>query len=116
MKRSREQIKAELMKKAEVEIDRLLNWEEKADKPTLTDFEEEVLAARRALSEAMLEALMTGQENGQPAERVICPQCGQPMENKGSQPKQVETRAGSLRLKRQYEYCPRCKKGFFSPG
>ena len=62
MKRTREQIKAELMKKAEEEIDRLLSWEEKADKPTLTQFEDQVLATRRVLSEAMLEALMTGQE------------------------------------------------------
>ena len=30
MKRTREQIKAEWMKKAEEEIDRLLDWEEKA--------------------------------------------------------------------------------------
>ncbi len=116
MKRTRDQIKAELMKKAEEEIDRLLSWEEKADKPTLTQFEDQVLASRRVLSEAMLEALITGQENGQPAERVVCPQCGQPVENKGAHTKQVETRAGSLRLKRQYVYCPHCRKGFFPPG
>jgi hypothetical protein len=116
MKRTREQIKAELMKKAEEEIDRLLSWEEKSDKPTLTQFEDQVLATRRVLSEAMLEGLLRGQENSQPAERVVCPQCGQAMENKGAHTKQVETRAGSLRLKRQYEYCPHCREGFFPPG
>ena len=41
MKRTREQIKAELMKQAEREIDRLLDWEEKAARPTLTQFEED---------------------------------------------------------------------------
>lgn len=116
MKRTRAQIKADLMKKAEEEIDRLLNWEEKADRPTLTQFEDQVLATRRVLSEAMLEALMAGQESRQPAEQVICPRCGQPVENKGSHTKQVETRAGSLPLKRQYHYCPHCHKGFFPPG
>ena len=58
MKRTREQIKAELMKKAEQEIDRLLEWEEKADKPTLTQFENQVLRTRKALSEAMLDEVM----------------------------------------------------------
>jgi uncharacterized protein with PIN domain len=116
MKRTREQIKAELTKKAEEEIDRLLSWEEKADKPTLTQIEDQVLATRRVLSEAMLAALMTGQEQCQPTERVVCPKCGQPVENKGAHTKQVETRAGSLRLKRQYEYCPHCQAGFFPPG
>jgi hypothetical protein len=53
MKRTREQIKAELMKKAEQEVDRLLDWEETADKPTLTQFENQVLMTRKALSEAM---------------------------------------------------------------
>jgi len=116
MKCTREQIKAELMKKAEEEIDRLLSWEEKTAKPTLTQFEDQVLATRRALSEAMLEGLMRGQENCQPAERVVCPKCGQAVENKGAHTKQVETRAGSLRLKRQYEYCPHCRVGFFPLG
>jgi uncharacterized protein with PIN domain len=116
MKRTREQMKAELMKKAEEEIDRLLSWEEQTVKPTLTQFEDQVLATRRVVGEAMLEALMTGQENGQPAERVVCPKCGQLVENKGAHTKQVETRAGSLRLKRQYEYCPHCREGFFPLG
>jgi ribosomal protein S27AE len=116
MKRTREQIKAELMKKAEEEIDRLLSWEAKTAKPTLTQFEDQVMTARRVLSEAMLESLMTGQENCQPAERVVCPKCGQVVKNKGTHSKQVETRAGSLRLKRQYEYCPHCREGFFPLG
>ncbi len=75
MKRTREQIKAELMKQAEQEIDRLLDWEEKAAQPTLTQFENEVLKTRKALSEP-----------------VLCPKCGQPTENKGLQTKEVETR------------------------
>ena len=116
MKRTREQIKAELMKKAEQEIDRWLDWEEKVDKPTLTQFENQVLLRRQALSEAMLDSAMAGQEAHQPAEPVKCPQCGQPTENKGLQTKEVETRAGTLRLRRQYHYCAHCHVGFFPPG
>src|SRR5512136_1128157 len=116
MKRTREQIKAELMKKAEQEIDRLLDWEEQADKPTLTQFENQVLTTRKVLSEAMLEGVLAGQETRQPAEPVVCPKCGQPTENKGPRTKEVETRAGTLRLRRQYHYCPQCQAGFFPPG
>jgi hypothetical protein len=112
MKRTREQIKAELLKKAEQEIDRLLEWEEKADQPTLTQFENQVLTTRQALSAAML----AGQEMRQPAEPVVCPKCGQPTENKGLHTKEVETRAGTLRLRRQYHYCAHCHAGFFPPG
>jgi Uncharacterised protein family (UPF0236) len=113
MKRTREQIKAELMKKAEQEIDRLLDWEEKVDKPTLTQFENPVLMTRKALSEAMRDGVMAGQETHRPAEPVMCPKCGQPTENKGLQTKEVETRAGTLRLRRQYHYCAHCQVGFF---
>jgi hypothetical protein len=116
MKRTREQIKTELMKKAEQEIDRLLDWEEKADKPTLTQFENHVLKTRKALSEAMLDGVMAGQETRQPAEPVMCPKCGQPTENKGLQTKEVETRAGAVRLRRQYHYCAHCQAGFFPLG
>lgn len=116
MKRAREQRKAELMKKVEQEIDRLLDWEEKADKPTLTQFENQVLITRKVVSEAMLESVLAGQETRQPAEVVRCPKCGQLTENKGSRTKEVETRAGTLRLKRQYHYCAHCRAGFFPPG
>ncbi len=116
MKRTRAQIKAELMKKAEEQIDRLLEWEEQTEAPTLTQFENEVLVSRQVLSEAMLETMMTGQEQHSPAGPVACPQCSQPMEPKGLQTKLVETRAGTLRLKRAYYYCPRCQVGIFPPG
>jgi hypothetical protein len=116
MKRTREQIKAELMKKAEEGIDRLLEWEEQAAKPTLTQVEQQVLTTRKVLSEAMLEGVMAGQEMRQAAEPVRGPQCGQPTENKGLQTKEVETRAGTLRLRRQYHYCAHCQVGFFPLG
>jgi hypothetical protein len=116
MKRTREQIKSELMKKAEQEIDRWLDWEEKADKPTLTQLENQVLTTRKVLSEARLEGVLAGQETRPPAEPVRCPTCGQPTENQGQRTKEVETRAGTLRLRRQYHSCAHCQVGFFPLG
>jgi len=61
----------------------------------------------------MLDGVMAGQETRQPAEPVKCPRCGQPTENKGLQTKEVETRVGALRLRRQYHCCAHCQAGFF---
>jgi hypothetical protein len=74
------------------------------------------LTTRRVLSAAMLEGVLAGQETRQPAEPVQCPKCGQPTENKGLRTKEVETRAGTLRLRREYHYCPHCHAGFFPRG
>lgn len=116
MKRSREQIKAELMAKFEREVERILDWQAQAEGPTLREFEEQVLRARKELTQEMVEAFLRGEEAGAPAEKQACPQCGAWMENKGKQPKLIETRVGTIKLKREYFYCEACEKGLFPPG
>jgi uncharacterized protein with PIN domain len=116
MKRTREQIKKELLKQYEEELERIMDWEEKTDRPTLTQIEEQVLAARKKVSEAMLREVLTGQEGGPQVEGMKCPKCGKLMEDKGKEVKLVETRAGSVRLERTRYYCPNCHLGIFPPG
>jgi uncharacterized protein with PIN domain len=116
MKRTREQIKADLLKQYEEEVERLLNWEEHTPQPTLNQIEERVLVSRKKVSEALLQQVLSDQENGSLVEAVKCPKCGQPMEDKGKEIKRVETRAGSVQLERTRYYCPNCKIGFFPPG
>lgn len=116
MKQTREQIKAELLKQYEEEVERLLNWEEKTQQPTLSQIEERVLTARKKMSEAMLKQMLAGQESGAAVEGEKCPKCGKPMEEKGKEPKLVETRAGSVLMERTRYYCPECKIGVFPPG
>jgi hypothetical protein len=116
MKRTRGQIKAELMRKAEEQIERLLDWQAGSAKPTLSQIEEEVLAARRALSAEMVQALLRGEEAREPSAAPRCPGCGQAMENKGKQAKVVESRVGRVLLERDYYYCAGCEAGFFPPG
>ena len=82
----------------------------------MTQIENEVLAARRALSEEMVQALLKGEEVREPSAAPLCPGCGQAMENKGKQPKVVESRVGRLLLERDYYYCAGCEAGFFPPG
>jgi uncharacterized protein with PIN domain len=116
MKRTREEIKAELLKQYAEEIDRMMEWEEKTKRPTLSQIEEQVLASRKRLSEGMLKEMLRGQENQAPVEEVKCPKCGKAMEDKGKEPKMVETRAGSILMERTRYYCPDCKIGVFPPG
>jgi hypothetical protein len=116
MKRSREQIKAELLKRFEQEVDELLDWQEQSQAPNLSQFEDEILAARKQISIALLEEMLRGEEQREPVEAPHCEKCGQPMEGKGKQPQVVETRVGTLQTEREYYYCTHCKAGFFPPG
>jgi hypothetical protein len=65
MRRVPEQIEAEL-----------LTWGRAADRPNLTEMEDQVLALRRHLGQRLLEAVIADQEARQPAAAPACPQCG----------------------------------------
>lgn len=116
MKQSRAQIKAEMLKRFEEELDGLLDWREGSEPPTLSQMEEELLKRRKEISQAMIEGLLRGEENQGPVEAPECPQCHVVMENKGKREKVVETRLGTLRMEREYYVCPQCGEGFFPPG
>ena len=116
MKRTRAQIKAEMMKRVEKEIDELLDWREGSAPPNLSQFEEEILQARKGISQAMMEGMLSGEESQGPVEAPACPQCHVRMENKGKRDKVIETRLGTLRMRREYYACPECGAGFFPPG
>ena len=81
MKHSQAQIKTEMMKRIEKEFDELLNWREGSYPPTLSQLEEEVLSARKGMSQA-------------PVKVPECPKCQVMMENKGKRDKVIETRLG----------------------
>ena len=66
MKRTRAQIKAEISKRFEAELNQLLNWQEKAKRPNLTQFENEILAARKEISIERLMAMLLGEQAGIP--------------------------------------------------
>lgn len=116
MKRTRAQIKAEMLKRFEKEIDELLDWREGSEPPTLSQLEEEILKARKGTGQAMIEGMLSGEENQRPVKAPDCPKCQVAMENKGKRDKVVETRLGTLRMQRDYYVCPQCGAGFFPPG
>jgi YgiT-type zinc finger domain-containing protein len=115
-----EQRKARLMAAAEAAIDRLLAWEKRVDKPTLTAIEDEVLAIRHELGLAMAQTVLDEQAERSGIERAgepeQCPECGGLLVNKGRRKRKAATRLGEVETDRPYAYCPQCGRGLFPPG
>jgi uncharacterized protein with PIN domain len=116
MKRDQEKLKEEFLAEAEELFDRLMEWEGETDRPNLTQIEDIILELRKRFGEALAEKVLKRQEQRQPAERVLCPKCGDEMSPKGQKDNQVESRIGVLKLEREHYYCPRCQEGIFPPG
>jgi hypothetical protein len=116
MKKSRSQKKAELQEASEKLIERLLDWEEKNERPNLSMMEEEILSLRKGFGEAMLRVAIEGQESRQPVGQIKCAGCGGKMSNKGGKARDLASRLGELEVERGYYYCPLCKAGLFPPG
>ena len=115
MKRSREQLKAELLAKMEAQLDDLLEWADENPRPTLTQIEDAVLHCRSEVGRAMAEGVVNAQENAQLAPSPSCPTCGREMHVKDRKRKVVGTRVGDVKAERDYYYCPHCRRGFFPP-
>jgi hypothetical protein len=113
MKRTRAQIKAELLANAEAAIDELLNHAEDNPQPTLTEIEDIVLKVRQDLGQRMAQTLLD--EQAEATAQHPCPTCGREMHLKGRKGKGLQTRVGSAALQRPYYYCSRCQRGLFPP-
>ena len=61
-KKSREQVKGELLAMAEERIEELLSWGETANRPSLSAIEGQVLRLREEISVKLAEAVLTQQE------------------------------------------------------
>ena len=115
-KLSREGKKATLMAKVEDLIDELLEWDDRTERPNLTQIEDMVLELRKRMSTAMAETVLESQEDKAPVPGPKCAKCGKEMRYKGGHKNQVESRAGSLQVERGYYWCPDCEQGVFPPG
>lgn len=115
MRHSKERVKAELMAEANAIIEECLDWTEETVAPSLTEIEEVVLRLRKRLGQRMAETILQEAEAAQPVEAPVCPQCGQKVRYVGQKQASVESRLGTVQVRRGYYHCARCRSGFFPP-
>lgn len=116
MKKSREQLKAELMAKMEEAVERILDWQEGGEDHTFREIEDEVLAIGQKVKQELTEATIGQEDKRQPVETPDCPNCEAKMVDKGLRKRQVQGRTGTVELERSYYTCPECGEGFFPSG
>jgi hypothetical protein len=92
-------------------LEELEAWRAAHPKAKLVEIEEYARTKRRELMSRVLPPLV----EDAPSETALCPECGEPMADKGKPPRQVETREATLRLERTYRYCSSCGRGLFPP-
>jgi hypothetical protein len=115
MKRKRSEVKAELLAKAELAIDQLLDWTDETKAPDLTQIEDIVLKLRKELGEQMALSVIDEQAAKRPSPGPQCPSCQREMHYKDVKANTVESRVGALPLERGYYYCQTCQAGLFPP-
>lgn len=114
--RNRLERKAKLMKKAENEVEKLLDWMEEKEAPDLSAIEEVVLELRKRIGEGMTEEVIANQESVRPVPSPSCPKCDEEMHYKGIKEKEITSMVGETKLHRGYYYCDCCRSGLFPPG
>jgi phage terminase large subunit GpA-like protein len=82
---------------------------------SLTEIEEQALTIRQQVGERITQQMLSQAAQGQQG-AVLCPTCGERMQNKGHKTRQVVTRTGTSTITRTYYYCRHCKQGHFPPG
>lgn len=116
MTRSKEELKRELMVKAEAVIDELLAKRKDPREARLSDIEQAVLVAGQRLEQELTAELVKESAVQVEGEWPRCPECDGRMKAKGKRSKRLVTEKGEVKLEREYYYCAACRRGVFPPG
>ena len=109
-RRSRVEMREELISRAEELIDALFDWQETAPQPTLEQIEDIVLTTRQQVGLQMATLLLEEREAAAAESTPRCPNCDQPMIYTDRRDQNVETRLGAIEIKIGRYLCPACGK------
>lgn len=96
-------------------------WRLEHPKATLREMETELDARLNRMRARMLEDMALASAaadwtDAPASEQPSCPDCGQPLQVRGSDTRTLHTQGGqTLHLERQYGTCPACSAGLFPP-
>jgi len=113
---TREELKRELMAKAEAAIDEMLAKKPANNKISLRDIEGLAIQTGQRLEAEVLGSLLASSGTDSQADGMVCTSCGRKMQRKGWRTRRVISEAGESEIKRPYYYCEQCKTGVFPPG
>jgi len=116
MKRSREDVKAELVAEYEQKVEEALAWQEQHPEFRLIELEAYLQVVGQQILSGMAERIVAQKESRQPVEGPTCRRCGKRMKHKGQKRKRVVTQIGEVNIERSYYWCPECGSGIFPPG
>ena len=109
---SKEERKAELMRRAEGLIDQMLAEEKPTDEMMFEDIEQAALRVGRGLQATII---AEATQSVEAREVIECPNCGKPMAYQGLRSRAMVSEAGEVTIQRSYYYCRTCKVGSFPP-
>ncbi len=111
----REALKEKLLKELEAEVESYLDWYDGMEDIKFRDIEQKVLGMRKRMSARLAQSLVE-EESAATATMRHCPVCGTKLQKKGEKDKVVVSLTGEVEVKRDYYYCPQCRRGFFPSG
>ena len=111
-----EELKRELMAKAEAAIDEMLAKKPANNKITLRDIEGLAIQTGQRLEAEVLGSLLKSSGTDSRVNGIVCASCGKTMQRKGWRKRRVISEAGESEIERPYYYCEQCKTGAFPPG
>ena len=116
-KLSREQRRAEFVKRAGQMFDELENWYDRHEEASFGEIETEARHQRRKLMGETLGILVNGRDTGMQVEAPCCQKCGRGMNFEGYRRWEVHGLEGDTILERAYYVCPECSgETLFPPG